>query len=148
VVFGVGGNDGFGLIVWDFVGETRTRLTLGANGGAIPIWSLDGSRILYDSLDGKISAKPVNNTRRHVRKITVTRDGPVVRIRFEGDGFLYKMARMLAAAMVRVAQGRATLADLRARLGAHPTGMSREVAPPDGLYLVRVAYARTGTQSG
>jgi len=92
--------------------------------------------------------KPVSDTRRHVRKITVTRDGPVVRIRFEGDGFLYKMARMLAAAMVRVAQGRATLADLRARLGAHPTGMSREVAPPDGLYLVRVAYARTGTQSG
>lgn len=92
--------------------------------------------------------KPVNDTRREIRKITVTRDGPVVRIRFEGDGFLYKMVRMLTAALVRVAQGRATLAGLRARLGAVPSGMSREVAPPDGLYLVRVAYARRGAQSG
>jgi Tol biopolymer transport system component len=29
----------------------------------IPIWSQDGSRIFYDSLDGRISAKPFNNTR-------------------------------------------------------------------------------------
>jgi Tol biopolymer transport system component len=63
VALGLAGNNGFGLVVWDFVGETRTRLTLGATGGNYPIWSLDGSRIIYDSRDGKISAKPVNNTR-------------------------------------------------------------------------------------
>jgi tRNA pseudouridine38-40 synthase len=91
---------------------------------------------------------PVRDTRRHLRRISVTRDGPVVRLRFEGDGFLYKMARMLAAAMVRFAQGRAGLADLRARLNGQPSGLPREVAPADGLYLVRVAYARRTAQSG
>lgn len=52
-----------GLVVWDFAGETRMRLTLGDRGGSIPVWSPDGSRIIYDSQDGRISAKPVNNTR-------------------------------------------------------------------------------------
>lgn len=52
-----------GLAVWDFAGETRMRLTLGDQGGSIPVWSPDGSRIIYDSQDGRISAKPVNNTR-------------------------------------------------------------------------------------
>jgi tRNA U38,U39,U40 pseudouridine synthase TruA len=58
------------------------------------------------------------------------------------------MVRMLAAAMVRVAQGKATEADLRARLAGRETDLPRVVAPADGLYLVRVAYARAGSQSG
>ena len=90
---------------------------------------------------------PVPDTRRHLRRITVSSEGPVIRLRFEGDGFLYKMVRMLAAAMVRVAQDRAAPDDLRARLAAKPSPLPREVAPPDGLYLVRVAYARRGAQS-
>lgn len=90
---------------------------------------------------------PVHDTRRHLRRISVTRDGPLVRLRFEGDGFLYKMVRMLVAAMVRVAQGRAAESDLRARLAGRPSDLPRGVAPPDGLYLVRVAYRRGKTQS-
>ena len=70
-----------------------------------------------------------------------------MRLRFEGDGFLYKMVRMLVAAMVRVAQGKVTLQDLRARLAGHGTASPREVAPPDGLYLVSVRYGKV-PQSG
>ena len=91
---------------------------------------------------------PVRDARRYLRRITVSCDGPVVRLRFAGDGFLYRMVRMLAAAMVRVAQGKATEADLRARLAGSATDLPRIVAPSDGLYLVRVAYARAGSQSG
>ena len=90
---------------------------------------------------------PVHDTRRHLRRVSVTRDGPLVRLRLEGDGFLYKMARMLVAAMVRVAQGRATEPDLRARLAGRPSDLPRGVAPPDGLYLARVAYRRGKSQS-
>ena len=90
---------------------------------------------------------PVNDTRRHLRRVSATREGPLVRLRIEGDGFLYKMVRMLVAAMVRVAQGRATEADLRARLAGRATDLPRAVAPPDGLYLARVAYARRKSQS-
>jgi len=85
---------------------------------------------------------PVDDTHRHVRRIVVSSEGPLVRLRFEGDGFLYKMIRMLVAAVVRVAQGKASLADLRARLAGKSSVSRREVAPPDGLYLVRVRYGR------
>ena len=90
---------------------------------------------------------PPRDTSRHLRKITVTSEGPVIRLRFEGDGFLYKMVRMLVAAMVRLAQGRGTLDDLCARLAGRPSSLAREVAPADGLYLLRVAYARAAAQS-
>lgn len=90
---------------------------------------------------------PVHDSRRNLRSVRAMSDGPLVRLRFTGDGFLYKMVRMLVAAMVRVAQGRATDSDLRARLAGRRTDLPRAVAPPDGLYLVRVTYARGKTQS-
>lgn len=89
---------------------------------------------------------PVADTRRYLRRVSVSSEGPLVRLRFEGDGFLYRMVRMLVAAMVRVAQGKSTPADLRARLAGRHTELPRTVAPPDGLYLVRVRYGRP--QSG
>ena len=91
--------------------------------------------------------KPVHDTRRHLRRITVARRGHLVRLRFEGDGFLYRMVRMLVAAMVRVAQGRATLGALQARVAGKESDLPRGVAPADGLYLVRVQYRRA-SQSG
>lgn len=88
---------------------------------------------------------PVHDTRRHLRSVSVSRHGCLVRLRFEGDGFLYKMVRMLVAAMVRVAQGRAAPAGLRARLAGRESDLPRGVAPADGLYLVRVQFgAPTG----
>lgn len=91
---------------------------------------------------------PVRHARRHLRRISVSGHGPLVRLRFVGDGFLYRMVRMLAAGMVRVAQGKATETALRGRLAGRATDLPRMVAPSDGLCLVRVAYARAGAQSG
>ena len=89
---------------------------------------------------------PVDDTRRHLRRVAVSSDGPLIRLRFEGDGFLYKMVRMLVAAMVRVAQDKSSPEDLRARLAGRATDLPREVALADGLYLTRVRYGRP--QSG
>lgn len=89
---------------------------------------------------------PVADTLRHLRSVTVRGHGPLIRLRFEGDGFLYKMARMLVAAMVETARGRTTLGDLQARLDGEGTGGPRTVAPAGGLYLVKVDYRR-GAQS-
>jgi len=62
--------------VWDFVGETRTRLTLGANGGNYPVWTPDGARIAYDPRTGNIDWKAANNTGRPERlAIGVARPG-------------------------------------------------------------------------
>jgi tRNA pseudouridine38-40 synthase len=90
---------------------------------------------------------PVADTVRHLRSVKVRGRGPLIRLRFEGDGFLYKMARMLAAAMVEVARGRASLADLQARLDGEGRGGPRTVAPAGGLYLIKVDYRRSAQSS-
>ena len=66
------------------------------------------------------------------------------RLTFSGDGFLYKMVRMLAGSAVKVAQGRFRLDDLAALLDQPhglPHGKAPLCAPADGLYLESVHYS-------
>jgi tRNA pseudouridine38-40 synthase len=65
------------------------------------------------------------------------------RITWTGDGFLYKMVRLLTGGAVHAAQGRVRLDDLHALLDQAPglaLGKSPLCAPADGLYLERVLY--------
>ncbi len=48
--------------VWDFVNQTRTRLTIGEIGGGNPVWTENGERIAYDPRTGYIEWKAANNT--------------------------------------------------------------------------------------
>jgi tRNA pseudouridine38-40 synthase len=85
--------------------------------------------------------KPMENPVRTIHMITISKKGRVIAVDIEGDGFLYKMVRMIVAAMVRHAQGRETAADIAHALEkGHPT--SRFVAPAGGLTLVRVRHQR------
>lgn len=64
-------------------------------------------------------------------------------IRFTGDGFLYKMVRLLTGAAVQAAQGRLRLDDHLALLDQSPElphGRSPFCAPGDGLTLSKVDY--------
>jgi tRNA pseudouridine38-40 synthase len=59
---------------------------------------------------------------------------------FEGDGFLYKMVRMMVGSIIHTARGRERLSWLR-DLVENPDGKkTNQTAPPVGLYLVRVLY--------
>lgn len=67
------------------------------------------------------------------------------RLTFEGDGFLYKMVRMLVGGAVHTAQGRMRMDDFRLLLDQGegnelPYGKSPMCAPADGLYLQQVNY--------
>jgi tRNA pseudouridine38-40 synthase len=64
----------------------------------------------------------------------------VTTILFDGDGFLYKMVRLLTGAMVRCGAGKESLQEIERRL-AHPRSAEpRLVAPAEGLTLIRVRY--------
>lgn len=80
------------------------------------------------------------DTVRTLQEIHLTRRGDLLTLRFEGDGFLYKMVRLVTGTLVRCAQGRSELAfikELLARKGARKTSFA---APAEGLYLTRVLY--------
>ena len=66
------------------------------------------------------------------------------KIIFSGNGFLYKMARLLTGSAVYAAQGRLRLDDLKSLLDQAsdlPHGRSPFCAPPDGLILDHVNYS-------
>lgn len=65
------------------------------------------------------------------------------RITLTGDGFLYKMARLLVGSALHVAQGRLTLpafVQLLDQPPGLPQGRAPICAPADGLYLEAVSY--------
>lgn len=62
------------------------------------------------------------------------------RLRFHGDGFLYRMVRLLTGTAVAVAQGRLELAEVERLLECPGRDKTRHCAPAAGLYLVEVRY--------
>lgn len=61
-------------------------------------------------------------------------------ISFLGNGFLYKMVRMMVGTIVRFAQGRLEKSDFLKLLNDPPTLKTSACAPADGLYLSGVDY--------
>ncbi len=83
---------------------------------------------------------PPKETVRNVSRIAVTRTGPRIELRFEGEGFLYKMVRLLTGSIIRCAQGKADEQWLRGLLAGGGQRKSHFMAPAEGLYLARVLY--------
>lgn len=80
-------------------------------------------------------------TTRTIHRAELREDGDVLEFEFEGDGFLYKMVRLIVGSLMHVARGRESK-EWFASLLEDPTGMqSNQTAPACGLYLVRVNYA-------
>ena len=77
---------------------------------------------------------------RTIRSVRIRRSGPRLTIDIAGDGFLYKMVRLIVGAMTHVALGKMDLSEIGARLKSGQTDGSRFVAPAEGLYLVKIWY--------
>ena len=76
---------------------------------------------------------------RTIHDIRISRRGPLLTLTFEGDGFLYKMVRLLTGSLIRIGQGRGDTAWLRSIL----EGVAQKTqfaAPAEGLFLARVFY--------
>jgi tRNA pseudouridine38-40 synthase len=73
-------------------------------------------------------------------QLDVTRDGEEVRIVASARSFLHTQVRSMVGALAFVGEGRWSADDLSAALAARDRTACAPVAPPEGLYLVRVDY--------
>jgi tRNA pseudouridine38-40 synthase len=71
---------------------------------------------------------------------TVIRNGDEVDIITSARSFLHSQVRSIVGSLVWVGEGRWTADDLQNALDARSRAACGPVAPPDGLYLVRVDY--------
>src|SRR5204863_1946388 len=110
-----------------FVG-THDFAGFAANRGKSANWT-DSSR-----------GEPEKSTTRTIHSLRVRQEGRCLTIEFDGDGFLYKMVRLIVGSLVKCALGKLPTQDLADRLASAHVGSARFAAPPEGLFLVRVRY--------
>ncbi len=79
-------------------------------------------------------------TVRTLKRLSVARRGKLVTITATAEGFLYKMVRSLAGALLRVGTGKLTVADIERILKSKTRTARVETAPPQGLFLMKVRY--------
>ncbi len=73
-------------------------------------------------------------------RLDVYREGDNVCIETSARSFLHSQVRSMVGSLVAVGEGRWTGDDLSAALAARDRAACAQVAPPEGLYLVRVDY--------
>jgi tRNA pseudouridine38-40 synthase len=84
--------------------------------------------------------KPERSTVRTINSVRVRQRGSCVTIELDGDGFLYKMVRLIVGALVKCALDKMRLEEITSRLHSGKVGSPRFAAPAKGLSLVRVRY--------
>lgn len=73
-------------------------------------------------------------------RLDVTRTGEEVRIEASARSFLHHQVRSMVGSLVHVGEGKWSADDIAAALAARNRTACGQVAPPQGLYLVRVEY--------
>ncbi|MHC4408078.1 MAG: tRNA pseudouridine(38-40) synthase TruA [Planctomycetota bacterium] len=92
------------------------------------------------------SGSPRPSTIRTLRRVDVEKAGAYIGLEFEGDGFLYGMARNLAGTLLRIGRADLDPAVIPAALADCDPSISGPCLPARGLCLMRVDYpfARDG----
>ena len=77
---------------------------------------------------------------RTLDRLDVTRSGDLIEIRATAQSFLHNQIRSFAGTLKMAGEGKMSVADVRAALEARDRSACGPVAPPDGLYFMKVDY--------
>jgi len=80
-------------------------------------------------------------------RLDVSRAGEEISVRATARSFLHHQVRSMVGTLKLVGTGKITANDVAAALAARDRAQCGPVAPPDGLYLVRVDYGVRSTSS-
>jgi tRNA pseudouridine38-40 synthase len=81
-----------------------------------------------------------NSPLRTLDRLDVTRAGDLIEVRTSARSFLHNQVRSMVGTLKRVGEGGWTSADVKAALDARDRAACAGIAPPEGLYLVKVDY--------
>ncbi len=86
--------------------------------------------------------KGKEDTRRTIDRAILRQSGRYITLEFSGDGFLYKMVRLMVGTLAQIGLGKLPDGAIQERLRAprKQVLLNKLVAPAEGLFLVRVRY--------
>lgn len=80
------------------------------------------------------------NTVRRMLTARAWREGELVQVELQANGFLYRMVRSIVGALLVIGRGEQPPEWIQTLLAAHDRGQAATVVPPNGLCLVAVEY--------
>ncbi|MDE6567206.1 MAG: tRNA pseudouridine(38-40) synthase TruA, partial [Lachnospiraceae bacterium] len=82
----------------------------------------------------------VQTTVRTIYSLDVVSDGEQIRIRVQGNGFLYNMVRIIAGTLLEVGKGRVEVSQISDIITSRDRGQAGPTAPAQGLKLIEICY--------
>lgn len=101
----------------------------------------------FKSLAGTRSYE-MESTVRTLARCDIKRNGALLTVMIEGDGFLYKMCRGIVGTLVQVGQGKIAATDIPKILASKDRRVAGMTAPAHGLVLWKVFYGNKPQRSG
>ncbi|NQT90102.1 MAG: tRNA pseudouridine(38-40) synthase TruA [Candidatus Omnitrophica bacterium] len=101
------------------------------------------ARVLVGRRDFKsfqAADKKVRNSIRNIRRISVRKDGPIINIDLEANGFLYNMVRNIVGTLIEIGRGKLPPGSMKKILRVKDRTEAGPTAPAKGLCLLRVRY--------
>lgn len=86
------------------------------------------------------AGSPMTNTVREVTEIEIRQDGDFIELDFYGDGFLYKMVRIMVGLLIDVSTGKIKKENIDDIVEGKDRTLLKHTAPAHGLYLMKVFY--------
>ena len=86
------------------------------------------------------SRKMNKSSVRKIYSISITENGPDIRISYSGNGFLYNMVRILTGTLLEIGYGRMKPEDIPSVLASLDRSEAGPTAPSQGLFLADVQY--------
>ncbi len=105
----------------------------------------EGARYLvgyHDFTSFMASGSRIEDARRTIESLNVTREGTQLLLRVRADGFLYNMVRIITGTLTDCARGTVDPGDMGRILEQRDRCAAGKTAPADGLYLNDVTYNR------
>ena len=84
--------------------------------------------------------KEKDNCIRTIYKAKIQQEDNIIKITFEGDGFLRYQVRNMVGILIRVGENKLSPNDVEKILESKDRKKSGKTAPPEGLYLTKICY--------
>lgn len=86
------------------------------------------------------SGSSIKNTVRTIYNINIYKKDKFIILEYDGNGFLYKMVRIITATLLDINFNRISLKDIESIIKSKDRSKARHTAPAQGLYLAKVYY--------
>lgn len=94
----------------------------------------------HDFIGFSALKKTKKSTTRTIEELSLTREGDMLRFRFKGDGFLYKMVRIITGTILEIGAGTMNISAIDEIFTNQVRKAAGETVPSQGLFLDAVYY--------